>query len=526
MSKVILALVALYLPPLSAAADAPDPWASFKLKRIECKDGTLSIDPAVISPHDKIKAALEEEMARYRAGRRRREALMRKMKAITTQVNELLGFTPDEKQATEQEKIYSTFGASPFGLVSADKLGVYILMKEKTKEYLKNGGKLPGFSYDAASDVARYQFNSSSGLSVDLELLPIMLSKPDAAVKAVHSIIGEDLVSTFNIGPATMIHELVEGTIIFEMLDLQDPHSRWFTDGVANVLTIQMLNTIGEKAAVKEIMEGFDASPYMKTREELNLRYWLAGQYDINVPIESEKLLTDARRAYATYEMSRLIENHGGDCVKKILEELRTKPKQSSGDLFAAVRKVTGEDMVQRLLRYQRFRTAEQGAKRYDRACAEARKAGDYEDVFTNLKRLMELKPEMTQDPDSIAVVTDVLARLGHHEAGRDVIRERIEDARGAEDNMQLEAFQQMYVSYAFTCRDLPKAYEVANEYLQSHPDNVLAMLVVAHALKAQGKIGESKAAVDAVRRGLKDVDAKSKATILGIIAEFLEGKK
>jgi hypothetical protein len=132
----------------------------------------------------------------------------------------------------------------------------------------------------------------------------------------------------------------------------------------------------------------------------------------------------------------------------------------------------------------------------------------------------------MARDPKAIAIVTETLARMGHHEAGRTLIAHRIATAREDEDNLKMETFQQIFIAYAFTCKDLPKAYRTANEYLQSHPDNVLAMLVVAHALKAQGKTEESKKAVDAVRQGLKNADAKTKATVLRIIAEFLEGKK
>jgi hypothetical protein len=151
--------------------------------------------------------------------------------------------------------------------------------------------------------------------------------------------------------PGLAVHEVTELAIVTRLKPF-DPYFRWFSDGFANALSAEILRRHFGADAAKAFLADYDPAPYADIQHQVNLAYWMGKSFEIAAPIESEKRLTNARYAYATFEARRLIDRHGLDIVQRVLRRAATQPTNDSRELFPAIEQVTGEDMRQRLMQY------------------------------------------------------------------------------------------------------------------------------------------------------------------------------
>jgi hypothetical protein len=154
----------------------------------------------------------------------------------------------------------------------------------------------------------------------------------------------------------------------------------------------------------------------------------MAGQYCVFLlgsPIDYEQRLIEARYAYAMHEAQRLIDKHGIDCVRRILDELASAESRTGDDISDAIEKVTGEDMDVRLNRYQSFGTREEGIPKYTAPFNAASENNDYEKMLINLLRVMELH-EFQYSPNNLESWGNaawLLFKMGYEKTGDEVMQ-------------------------------------------------------------------------------------------------------
>ncbi|MFC1461940.1 hypothetical protein ACFLQR_05440 [Verrucomicrobiota bacterium] len=509
-----------------AQADGKDdPWAPLHLIRVKSKVGTLFLDPALRPSHKEIKSAVEDVLTRYEETQEHLQALLRRKQEVVDLVNETLGFVPNTEQSTTQQNVLEFFcSASLLNLAPSKQLRLYVLLKPTTKDYLRSGGKLPGFSYDPELDKASCSIvlktsgslrtPGDKGSRERLEWFPLLIESQDSAVR---DILAENTlfekISPMQAGMA--VHELIEATIFFQIGKPTDPLFRWFSDGFANSVTFEILRRLNQDKPLEEMTKAFDPAKHSDIRQDVNLRYWPVSPYCIVSPVEAEERLSAARYSYATLEATRLIEKHGLGSVKKIMADVQTRTKQGSDDLVAAINKVIGEDMSARLRRYQKFDTTRDGLKLYGKAVKEANRNKDHEQKFINLCRFTELGLSTGFDPRAYAFIADALRDMGQIEAGGCVFKEWIKHTEGNKASKRSDIWKKLFILYAFSCDNVPMVYEVAKEYRKNHPTDGIAAIVRAHQLKTQGRVNEAKALARQLRPGIEKLNDRTSENLL-----------
>lgn len=289
----------------------------------------------------------------------------------------------------------------------------------------------------------------------------------------------------------TVINMVETGLIV--RIKPTDPHWNWFSVGVGIAIAHNLLSEYLGQAEIKKFDTMDDIEYYKQYEKELNLRYWLVKDVHIEAPLEYELKLLGARCEYARLEIERLIEKHGIEVVRKILDEISGKESRNSEDLIRAIQKVTGEDMGKRFLLCQSFETKEQGINKYVEAFNEASQKKDYERMLINLVRLHEIRPMLfsktcLMDYKEAAVL---LAKLGH-ERQADETMHRCMSLFGDSPEGQLIVMQ-AYLMYVLDCRKPRKGLAFAEEILKHRPDNTMALTVQMLSEAETGRIGKAK---------------------------------
>lgn len=505
-----------------------DPWAPLGLIQIKSKFGTIFLDPALGQKRDEIKSAIESVLSAHKASVRSLRFVLRRKQEILDVANEILGCAPNKKQSAMQENVLEFFSTTPLlNLAQPGELGLYVLLKPKTKEYLKNGAQLPGFSYDPKTDKASAHLivkksgplnNPNRGEEeAQVKTLPFPVKSADTAVE---DILEQQSVFT-DISPlqaAMAIHEMVELTIHLEMQRPTDPLYRWFSDGFANAITLEILSRLDQDNALEEMKTMYDIAKYTDIRQEVNLRYWPMAPSSIVSPVEVEKRLCAARYSFATYEASRLIEKHGVGIVQKIMSSVSSDSRERSHDLIETVSEVTGEDISARLRRYQKFDTVRDGLKLYGAASKKADLNKDHKQKFINLCRFTELGLSTGFDHRAYIFIANTLHEMGHTEAGATIFKNWIKNTEGGNTSAFVDIWRRAFMLYAFSCDNISMVYTVAEEYRRTHPDYGVAALVRAHELKSLGRVNEAKALAKRLRPGVETIEGTHQKSFLRVL--------
>ena len=407
---------------------------------------------------------------------------------ITAEIYDIVG--PVEFDIAKQLKS----AAEMLSPLSAENQTFYLVRKETTKDYLRRGGKLPYMSYDKETDMVT-QYFAIAGQSIDSKLtitnyfsddkeleIPIPIETKQTFEKDLEEYFGM-LSECFSTG--VLLHEIIEMAIL-KRWKPEDPYWRWFSDGFANAITIEILKKYTGAEDAEEFAEAYDVSEYKELEKEINLRYWMGLNYCIKTPLEYENELRMARYAYATYEAQRLIEKHGFDCVRKILDEVCTKKTRTGQAILQAIKEVTGEDMQQHLNHYQTFETRKEGMAKYTGLFNAASGKKDYEQILINLLRMLELQGSQLS-PMGLRYYKEaalLLFKLGHEEAADEAMHNCVELFKNSGISLASDAAMETFIIYAFNTQNAKKAEKMAEELLKTKPDHLLSLTVqmVVHA--------------------------------------------
>jgi hypothetical protein len=323
------------------------------------------------------------------------------------------------------------------------------------------------------------------------------ISSESAFEKDIHGFFEALSKTVGSTGYGVAIHEVVEVSLL-KHVGAKGPYWRWFSDGFANAVTFEILRRhVGQKEA-KQFGATSDIARYRDLENQINLGYWMSGAYGIFLhggPVDYEQRFTAARYAYATHEAQRLIDKQGIECVKEILDEVRKAEAATSEVLLATIKKVTGEDMSGRLKRYQTFATREEGFKKYGDPFNKASDNKDYEQMLTNLLRIIEMQ-ESQYSPDSLQGWYNaalILYKMGYGEKGCEVMEHCVGLFSSSPVPGSSEVAIDQMCQYVLTCGRPQMALEYAQELLQTVPDSAPALSVVMLMKVKGGELEEAK---------------------------------
>jgi hypothetical protein len=475
---LLCGLVVRTLAAASAPASiesGPESWAPLNLVETTVA-GTSVYYERLLEPN---LPCFRRELTKFVEGRSRLGGVLAKRSEIIAEINQLLGET--HPNLGVQEEVF----AEVIGMLSQIDLTFRLVTQRTIKEFLRAGGQLPDFTYDPESDTVEYspRLHASTEDEVPAAWEFCIPVPPDVPLEACVSGIMAALGSFLRGGsPHIAIHEVTELTLLRRVRP-SDPYWRWFSDGFANAITGRLIARHLGEAAAREFAGAYDPNECKDLQRQINLRYWMLGNYSAYVsrsPVGAERRIQHARYTYAMLEAQRLIDAHGIDCVRRILDAVSTRQSRKGADLLEVIRDVTGEDMDERLSRYQDFQTRAEGMIQYADARLGATQEKDLEAMFVNGLRLMELDNDVgsPQYLRHFMNAARLLAMMGHEEAGDAAIQQAIDLYSKDQTGGGRRAAMEMFVAYALDRNKPHKALAAAEELLAVDPQNVPALSV------------------------------------------------
>ncbi len=459
------------------AAD-PNAWEQLNLSSTGIAGATVYYEKS-FEPKLPI---FEREYKKFLAESESAKAINAKKSQIFADINQILGIS--EPDTEKQDKIWTDL----LGAFSIEKMTFYLVKQGTTKDFFRAGGQLPNFTYDKTSDTATYkpEFKTTSkdGPIKDFEF-SFPIASDETFEKDVSQIFQVLQVALGRGHLSVMIHELVEASLLMRAKPT-DPYWRWFSDGFANAITIDILKKYTGTEDAEEFAEAYDVKKYKKLEKEINLRHWMGLIFCIKTPLEYENKLRMARYTYATYEALRLIEKHGFDCVRKILDQVCTKKTRTGQDILQAIKQVTGEDMQQRLAHYQTFETRKEGMAKYIGLLNAVSDKKDYEQMLINLLRMLELQDSQLS-PMGLRCYKEaalLLFKLGYEKAADQAMLNCVGLFKNSGMPLARDAAMETFIIYAFNTKNAKKAEKMAEELLKTRPNHLLALTaqMVVHA--------------------------------------------
>ncbi len=411
---------------------------------------------------------------------------------IIADINQILGITEED---TEWQHRMLTEFLSFFPMA---KPTFYLVRRETTKNFLRAGGKLPNFTYDKTTDMAEYRLEfkgrSETGPSEDIEVtFPLGFEATfEKEVNQIFEMLYKSVFGSGKIGIA--LHEVVEMSLL-KRVRPQDPYWRWFGDGFANAITIELLKKYFGAKAAEEFAKAYDINEHKQLEKQINLRYWMGLNFCIRTPLEYENQLRMTRYAYATHEAQRLIKKHGMGCVKKVLDKLCEKKSRKSENLFVTIKETTEEDMKERLRKYQTFDKRVRGTSKYLELYKKASANEDNEQALINVMRLLELEDSQFSATglQMRKVASLLLFKLGYEKAGDEAMLSFLEQLKESAPEELYDFFSAGFVVYALQCNNPQKAEATAERVLERNPDHPPALTVQMQLLADEGKLVEAK---------------------------------
>jgi len=495
------------------AAD-PNAWEQLNLNSTSIAGATVYYEK-LFEPKLPI---FEREYKKFLAGKESGKAINTKKNQIFADINQILGIS--EPDTEKQDKIWTEL----LGAFSIEKTTFYIVKQGTIKDLLRAGGQLPNFTYDKASDTGTYnpEFKTTSkNESIKDFEFTFPIDSDETFEKNVSQIFQVLQVALGRSKLYLTIHEVVEVSLLMQAKPT-DPYWRWFSDGFANAITTEILKKYTGAEDAEEFAEAYDVNKYKELEKEVNLRYWMGLIFCINTPLEYENELRMARYTYATYEAQRLIEKHGFDCVRKILDEVCLKKTRTGQDILQAIKKATGEDIQQRLNHYQTFETRKEGMAKYAGLFNAASDKKDYEQMLINVIRLLELQDSQFSST-SLQMRQKAalwLFKLSYEEAGDEAMVSFMEELKRNAPQELYDYFSSGFVIYALECNNPQKAQSAAERILKKYPDHPPALTVRMQLLADEGKLAEAKKIAQRICALVKEEQSlyyKSASEILAI---------
>ncbi len=179
------------------------------------------------------------------------------------------------------------------------------------------------------------------------------------------------------------------------------------------------------------------------------------------------------------HEAMELIERHGADHVRPVLDLVDPEWGPVNEQLITALEQVTGEPVGERLRRYQPFADQAEGITHYEQRIAHARAEGDAAaELHAHLRR-HELGPGLSPQ------VLTRLSRLMREVAGADVAFEPFDQAIEIlvrhRQHAAAMALRHAAILEAILNDQASMVYEHADQLLAAHPDHPPALVVRMH---------------------------------------------
>lgn len=471
------------------AAELPQGWEKLNLSSTQIQGTTVYYEKCLEAKLPIFEKVYKQYLTRCEEEKGKYMLLLTNREKIVGDIKNILGANDVNTATVEQNVVF------PFLAVRPDSL--CLVTKGTTKDFLRSGGKLPGFTYDKSTDTVTevFELRGKTGTTeLHVDNL-VVTTEPNEAFE-------EDVSGTFEaLGRSTKantfagtFHELIE-VIMGLRLKPAGAHRRWFTDGFANAITYEFLKTYFGPEDAAEWASWWNVDNYKHLEKEINLQYWMYRGLFIETPIEYERRLQTARYRYATLEAERLIEKHGIDCVRKILDKACVKKGRTSGDLLMAIWDVTGEHMRERLGRYQTFDTIEGGRLKYAKLAKAADEKEDYATALTHGLRLLELSGDPLS-PSSLQLRSQlcmILFKLGYEKYADEAMEGFLKSLEEMPQRFY-NYFSELYLMYALRCEDVRRAGVIAEMRLQRDPENLNALTVHMKVLAESDKLVKAQA--------------------------------
>jgi len=496
-------------------AEEPNSWEKLNLKSTQIAATRVFYEECF----EQSLPVFEKAYKRFRAAKRSSRAALADKDKIIADINRILGGTrADTKMQSEMLGYYlSLFWETDFTF--------YLVRKATIKDFLRAGGRLVNFFYDRESDIVQYRLEfKTTGKSEPVKELEIPLVIGSQANFEQDVSDGFEAIKNMIYGSrslGTAIHEVTELNLL-KRARPKDQYWRWFTDGFANAVTIELLQKHLGKEAAEQFAEPYNAMAYIDLLRQSNLAYWMSTTYNIEAPLQYEKQLDYARYCFATLEAQRLIKEHGIECVRNILDVVVMKNLRTSQGLFEAIRKTTGENMKQRLMRYQTFETTRKGALKYMVAFKKTQAAKDYEQMLISHLRLVEVMQESPYSLESLKNYQKaalLLVKLDRDDAADSVMDKCLELFRKSHVPNVYRAALEQHVIYALGSEQPAKGEDAANELLRNDPDNVPSLSVKALLLAHSGKLIEAREIAARIKNLVPDNLSKASKVASEILA-------
>jgi len=394
-----------------------DPWASFKLKETTVGPVRFRYAPSLEKALPQARRILRETLDLEKQRWKSLTALAADANAHVAELQKIASVELTPAQQKSAVHLFRFFvRRSPLMLAEGGrKTTIVFVPGERCVEYTQRTGRtLPGVVCDPNAGVYKFAvdwaFEGRSDANGATETAPAPQaitfgpergSDPNRGLEVMEAFLGRLLQETGKSAKGTAFHETAEMVLLHGLAGM-DPNTyrydlRWFTDGMANAIAVEMLTRHAEKEAAATFLKGFDPNTVKDIRPYTNLLHWQRKELEALVALPYEQALTKARYTFATVEARYLLDKHGLGCVKKILEADAALRKRGRTDLLEAIRQATGEDMEKRLKAYQSFDTTQEGLLRYAGQYTRAMRRGDTRTATSAILRASELQLEATE---------------------------------------------------------------------------------------------------------------------------------
>ena len=335
---LIILITFLCAPVFIQAQTDPNTWTKLNLSSTII-DGTKIYYEKSFEPNLPLFKKMYDQ---FLAEKSIIDSILSKKNQILSDINNILGI--EDPNILTQDRILSQL-LSAFSSLEIKPL--YIVKKSTIKDFLDSGGQLPKISYDKANDYVDYEFNiefTDKNYSPKVLEFIFVIKSPEVFETNVQEQFNVLQLLLGNLCSSTIIHEIVEMCLL-KLARPGDPYWRWFSDGVSNTVTYEIMKKYIGTQEAEDFIKLFDANQYRDLQKEINLRYWMIANYCLltgDLPTDAGKRLNNARYAYATFEARRLINEHGIECIAMILNKISSQQSRTGSELLEIIKNVTG----------------------------------------------------------------------------------------------------------------------------------------------------------------------------------------
>jgi hypothetical protein len=497
---IITALLSIACGSAFADGQTPDVVEKMGLKYATVEGATIYYEPCLEAKLGILKKAYTDyrmSMAGNKEIQTSDPELASKKTAMVDDIYTLVGGDSAELKAKLLDVADHFIGSSPtlsLPLVGAGNI-IYLMLQSTTKDYLRAGGTLPNLAYDRETDRAEYKlfFGAGTDNASNQELLvPVKsVDEVETVVSQIFALLPQQLKTSLNEASRFIaIHEIAEAAIVGRMRS-GDPFKRWFTDGFANAVTYEILRRHYSQQDADTFLKGYSTEPYQQIRNQINLQYWMSAQLTFvnKWPIEKEEKCNYARYCYATEEARRIVNEHGIDSVKKILDIYIANGEKKPGAILTAIQQATSDDIQNHLMQYQSFKTKEEGLKQYQHAYEAAIAGKDVQGMIFNMLRMVDLRGEQPFDASSLELrnnIATLLYMAGEKTLATQSITEFADYLCQSENPHNRYVGQNFVIIYAMRVGQPEIALGYAQKTLKDKPDDVYALTIMMQIAKQE----------------------------------------